>query len=259
MATAYEGASERGLDIGRVFSRTFGIIGRNIGPFAVIGVLLMLLPSAASNFLTYEAMAGADLSAVGTFQWVVYGLAIFASLLFIPAALSIAGQDAQGSVDLGTVFRTAFITFIPVIVHSILWTLGAGIGFMLIIVPGIILACMWAVSYAALVIDRHGIIGSFGRSRALTKGSRWTIFGIFVILFVAAIVISGLAAFTGPGLGVFTGAPALQNVGAIFFITSAIANTVLYVVGTTLFAAMYLELRTIRDGADTGQLGEVFA
>lgn len=259
MATDYEGASARGLDIGRVFSRAFGLIGRNIAPFAIIGVLFILLPGLVSNFTIYEDLATANFAAFGAVQAAIYLIAIIASLLFIPAAFSIAGQDALGEVDMGRMFKTAFATFIPVFIHGILWSLGVGAGMLLLLIPGIILSCMWAVSYAGLVIDRTGIIGSFGRSRYLTKGSRWTIFAIFIILFIVAIVISGVAAVTGPGLGVFTGTPVLEDAGAVFLILSAVANMITYILGAALFAAMYLELRTIRDGADTGQLEEVFS
>ncbi len=260
MAVSYDGATARTLDIGSVFSRAFGIIGRNIGPYAIIGIVLMLVPAAASNFLTYSAVSSQDFGSLGAAAWAVYALAVITSLLFIPAALSIAAQDDRGGgVDLGSVFRTALITFIPAFLHGILWTIGVGIGFVLIIIPGIILSCMWAVSYPALVIDRHGIFGSFGRSRQLTKGSRWTIFAILVILFILAIIMSGLAALTGPGLGVFTGLPELQDAGALFFIASALSNTIIYIIGIAILAAMYLELRTIKDGAGTEHLGEVFA
>ncbi|WP_287173194.1 hypothetical protein [Mesorhizobium sp.] len=37
--------------------------------------------------------------------------------------------------------------------------------------------------------ERLGVFGSMARSRDLTKGSRWALFGLFVILIVTAIAI----------------------------------------------------------------------
>jgi hypothetical protein len=63
--------------------------------------------------------------------------------------------------------------------------LGVGIGFILLIVPGIILALMWALAIPVAVLEDTGLRESTSRSAELTKGSRGRIFMIgflFVIL-----------------------------------------------------------------------------
>ena len=67
---------------------------------------------------------------------------------------------------------------------SILWSLGVGIGFVLLIVPGVILLMMWAVAVPALVVERAGVFAAFSRSAQLTKGARWKIFGLSLVLLV---------------------------------------------------------------------------
>ena len=64
---------------------------------------------------------------------------------------------------------------------------GVMIGMILVIVPGIILLLMWWVYIPAIVVEGKGIIGAFGRSRELTRGRRWHILGLAVIVLVFTI------------------------------------------------------------------------
>lgn len=58
-----------------------------------------------------------------------------------------------------------------------------------LIVPGIILWLGWSMSVPVLIQERRGVFGSMSRSRALTKGNRWSLFGLFLILVIIAMVI----------------------------------------------------------------------
>src|SRR3546814_14393610 len=49
---------------------------------------------------------------------------------------------------------------------------------------------MWAVVAPALVEERTGVFGAFGRSRELTKGARWKVFGLELILLVAMWIVT---------------------------------------------------------------------
>ena len=63
--------------------------------------------------------------------------------------------------------------------------IGVGIGFLLFIVPGIILALMWALTIPVAVLEDTGLRDSVARSAELTKGSRGRIFVIgflFIVL-----------------------------------------------------------------------------
>src|SRR3546814_19979116 len=52
------------------------------------------------------------------------------------------------------------------------------------------LFCMWAVVAPALVEERTGVFGAFGRRRELTKGARWKVFGLELILLVAMWIVT---------------------------------------------------------------------
>ena len=75
---------------------------------------------------------------------------------------------------------------------SILFAIGVGIGFVLIIIPGLILLTIWSVVVPVEVLEHRGILGSFGRSRELVRGNGWNVFGVIVIVWVLVFVISEL-------------------------------------------------------------------
>ena len=57
---------------------------------------------------------------------------------------------------------------------------------------------MWAVALPAVVADTSNPVKALGRSRALTKGNRWRIFGLVLLFWILILVLE--AVFFG-GLG----------------------------------------------------------
>ena len=62
--------------------------------------------------------------------------------------------------------------------------IGVGIGFALLIVPGIILALMWALTIPVAVLEDKGLRDSVSRSAELTKGHRGRVFVIYLLFLV---------------------------------------------------------------------------
>ena len=74
---------------------------------------------------------------------------------------------------------------------SILYGLGIIFGFILLIVPGIILMVRW-VAVLPSVIDRDkDAMSAFGDSFDMTNGHSWSIFGAGLILVIAMFIVSG--------------------------------------------------------------------
>ena len=75
---------------------------------------------------------------------------------------------------------------IRVIFASLLVTLIAGLGMILLIVPGIILALMLCQFYC-LIIDRDmGVIESLEASRTLMRGNKLTLFAVWLVTMICA-------------------------------------------------------------------------
>jgi hypothetical protein len=72
---------------------------------------------------------------------------------------------------------------LPVVVAAVIVsTLGIGLGFIALIVPGILLALRWSVVAQVAALEHEGWIPSLRRSGELTQGNYWHIFGLLLIM-----------------------------------------------------------------------------
>jgi hypothetical protein len=67
--------------------------------------------------------------------------------------------------------------------------IGIGIGLVLLIVPGIIFALMWALTIPVAVLEDKGLSDATSRSSELTKGSRGRIFMIYFLYLVLLYIV----------------------------------------------------------------------
>lgn len=99
-------------------------------------------------------------------------------------------QDGRRDHSIGDLIRSVEPVFWPLVAVSILFGIGLGIGFILLIIPGLILMVMWAVVAPVTVLERPGVFEAFGRSRQLVRGNGWNVFGVIILVFLAVVVIS---------------------------------------------------------------------
>jgi uncharacterized membrane protein len=66
---------------------------------------------------------------------------------------------------------------------------GVAVGFFLLIVPGIILALMWALTIPVAVLEHKGLRDSVSRSAVLTKGHRGRVFLLGLLFAVLTIAV----------------------------------------------------------------------
>lgn len=252
-------AGER-FDIGRVAALTFGVIGRH--PVLFIGVALIFsgLPALAVSVLNLTAAIDA-IAGIGLGTMVVSLLTFFLLGGLMQTSLVVATlQDLSGQrVDLAACLRRALVMLLPVIGVSILVGLGVAFGTVLLVVPGVMLYIMWFVAVPALVEERRGIFAALGRSRELTRGSRWPIFGL-VVAFVVFTLVAGLGTALLTGLSVAAGADQLaENEFGVAVVINAFVSMLTSLVSSTGVAATYVELRTVKEGANVDALAAVFA
>jgi uncharacterized membrane protein len=121
-------------------------------------------------------------------------------------------------------------------------------GFMLLIVPGLILYTMWFVAVGPCVVERLGPWTSLSRSQELTKGHRWKIFGLLVLLFVPLNLVSKLVELALSAAGgetlVLVGTLIWTSIEAAFY--------------SVVIAVTYHDLRVAKEGTDIEQIAAVF-
>jgi hypothetical protein len=111
----------------------------------------------------------------------------------------------------------------------------------------VFLFVIWWVFVPAIVAENAGPVGCFKRSRQLTKGHRWGILGILVLVFVANIL-SSIVMQLLARVGLPTVVGVLNGVLSLFF---AALTSVLAAVG-------YYSLRAEKEGFGISDLAGVF-
>ena len=259
----------RDFTVGSVLRRTFRLIGRHRGDFAVAAGLLVFLPTllvAALNAATTAAILtgrppgpgqagfpGSSLfgiGALGGIAGLLLGLVLYG--IVISAALG----DARGQArSLGRDAAASLRFFLPNLVIGMLFYLALVLGFTLLVVPGLMLQCAWYVVVPAYMAERPGLFRAFGRSRALTKGHRWRVFGVLLLYGVALGLVGGLNYFIILTL-------ARNGIdGAVVWVyrvVYAAVATGVNVLGSAVPAAAYIELDRVKGGPLSSDLVEAF-
>jgi hypothetical protein len=133
-------------------------------------------------------------------------------------------------------------------------TLLVGVGLLLLVVPGIVIALMFCVAVPVLMVEGRGVRDSLARSRELTRGLRWPLLGVF--LAAAAGCMALLALVTLPFDFLLPQDGAITLVGAILEMAAQLFTTVFMAV---VVAVAYHELRAAKDGVSTAELGAALA
>ena len=257
-------ATSASFDFGRVVSNTLRVVGSNLRELSIVALLLAGVPAAMMGW--GQALLGGTIDGTGAEPNFAVALPVFSlgvialmigSVLLQAATIRVAVATLNG--DKPSAFRElsrSYGVILPIIGLAIVTGFGIGLGTLLLIVPGVILAVMWIVATPAYVMERPGVFGALGRSRNLTRGHRWPIFGLSVVYFVAYFVISAVLG------GIFVAAAMIAGDLNGLQITSTIANallgTISGVVTSAGISSIYYELRMIKEGVGAAQLAAVF-
>src|SRR5918998_3288534 len=214
------------LDTGRVFERIFQIY-REQFTLLIPAALLLFIPVAILNGLLLTSggvLVGLATTAIGLIATYWY------QGMVVEAVVDI--LDGRRDHTVGSLFSLATPFIGRLIGAGLLATIIIIIGFILLIVPGLIALTFLAVVAPAVVIDRVGVTHALRRSRELVSGNAWRVFGVIVVLFLLTAIVSGIVNAIGgsashdPFAGV---AIADLIVRVLLTPLSAIAATVMYV------------------------------
>jgi hypothetical protein len=130
---------------------------------------------------------------LGWFGVLVGVLIALAGVFWLQGALVIAIDDVRdGRADLG--IRETLNRVLPrlntLTFAGLLAALGITIGFLLLIVPGLILITLWLLIVPAIMLENRDVFESFGRSRQLVSGHGWNVFGVIVLTVLILIAVN---------------------------------------------------------------------
>ncbi|MFM8979535.1 MAG: hypothetical protein ACKOSS_03625 [Planctomycetia bacterium] len=171
------------------------------------------------------------------------GQAVVTAAMAYAVFQALRGQKA----DVATSLQKGMGFILPVIGVSVCYGLGVALGLILLVVPGIIVACMWYVSVPAAVVESLGVGAALSRSAGLTSGNRMAIFVMNLIVFLLL------------GLVMFALAGVFFSMGVVVGVAlSILVGTFVALFGATLTTVCYHELRVGKEGATTEEMAKIF-
>ena len=171
----------------------------------------------------------------------------FAAMSLASGVITVAVlRDAHGDTpSLGDCVTVALSRLVPLLVSSVVVGLAVAAGFLLLIIPGLILLAMLALAAPAVIAENLDGVSAVKRSLELTKGT-WKEVGSAVIgvALIGAILGIVIARVVGP-----------NAVGAILALVLGSATTAWL---ASTIAVAYVEVRRAKEGVDVAALAQIF-
>jgi hypothetical protein len=240
-------ASPSSFRVGAVLGRSFELLFRDFAKFFLL-TLLAWSPLLLITLVTLGGIrqpGGAQIVALlaGVLFWLIFSVLGQAVILY--GAFQ---QMAGSSFAIGESLSRGLARFFPVIGLMLCMGIGILFGLVLLIVPGMILYVMWSVALPVCVVEQQGPFASLSRSSELTKGYRWKIFGIVILISIVNQIIQKVVQLVLIALG----GVYLSALGTFLWMALAGTFTAIAV------AVIYHDLRVAKEGIDVDRIIAVF-
>jgi hypothetical protein len=212
---------QRRIDSGAVIRRVFEIY---------VDQAAVLMPAAAVVFVFTGIISGLLISASAAGAFVALIISLVAGTLFTGMVVELVAdvQDGRRDASPGQLLRAVTPVLGQLILVGIVAGIGVVIGFVLIIVPGLILITIWSVAAPVVVLENPGVFAALRRSRELVRGNGWQVFGVILVLYILvkaiSLIIDGAASSAGSGVGIVV----TVIIGVLIAPLSALGASVLY-------------------------------
>jgi uncharacterized membrane protein len=169
------------FSVGDAVNYGWTVYWKNVGPLVVIALVVFAVQLVVS-------IVGGAINNAGA-QVVIQIIGLLVSLLITLGWWRVAVDMTRGvKPEVADLFKAkGYGTFIAA---GILFYIGAFVGFLLLIVPGIIFCVVYGF-FGFVIAERGddvGITESLKRSAEITRGHRWELFGLAIVLFLINVV-----------------------------------------------------------------------
>ena len=217
------------MGVGEVLGEAWKLYTKFFVRFFVIAIIVFAIVNLLNALIVALVGHGSGIRALLTLVTLIISIV---GSFWLQGALVYAVDDVRdGKIDatVGQVFDRVRPHLGTLILAGILAGLGIAVGFVFLIVPGLILLTWWCLIVPAIVLEGKSVGESFGRSRELVRGHAWTVLGVIVLtglmIAVAAGILNAIFSFLGPFLRTWIGGSISSAVVGPFF---AVALTLMY-------------------------------
>ncbi len=209
------------IDVGAVIRRTFQIY---------VDQASVLMPAAAVVFALSGILSLVLIAVSPALGLLAVIVSIVATTLFTGMVVELVAdvQDGRRDASAGQLLRAVTPVLGQLILVALVAGIGILIGFILIVIPGLILATLWAVAAPVVVLERPGGLRALGRSRELVRGNGWNVFAVILLLVIVVGVVGSGIELAADAAGAGVGLVVRVVVGILTAPLSALAAAVLY-------------------------------
>ena len=219
-----------------------------------------------SNFATYLTLGAVMYVPILVAKWTLFGASrpstaksLFVLLLMVTwgavcyAVIICVTSDlyTTGAADIPAAIQRARPRFRDAIASSVVAITGVVLGFLLLVIPGILLALSWfAIPAVAVLEDPFNITDALARSAALSRGNKGHIAITFTILGLLTAAINLLAALTGTLLAEVLRTRSIAVGLGLLQLTTGISTICLGTLTPIMATLLYYDARIRNEGYD---------
>ncbi len=241
----------RPLTVGEILDTSFSLYRRHFVALATVALVCTGVPLVLRLFLEAGGGVFSNL-ALG----LLYGLSVVVlNLVATGATVFIVSESYLGRpISARAALNRATPYIGRILICSMLMALVVSLGFLLFLIPGIILAVGLALTIPAVVLEpRSSASAALSRSWELSRGARWRILALgltmLVLLYVPVVAITGLLAVVLPqASGGSFGPASVTTVAAIA--VGGIVQMFLTPLFYCVLTVTYYDLRVRKEGFD---------
>jgi len=241
------------LSAGSLLSRSLSVWWKNLWRFAGISAIVFVPVVLLAGGLGVGLLRANGVAQAGAPRGPIIALiAIVIPLLIVAGVVQMGGltygavQHLSGrTVQFGAMLSAGFGRLLPLIAAGVVMAVLVWVGLLLLVVPGIFIACALAATIPVVVAERKGPIDAIKRSWGLTRGHRGKIFLAGLVLLLIQ-------------LGVNLVSNVLPLIPILGSLAALLVQVLTMSLSTVLPAVAYHDLRTTKEGASTDELAKVF-
>ena len=257
-------APRANFDVGRVLGQTFAALGRNWMTLVILAIPLTIIPIYLQSSLMTPFMLTpgatpdprAMLASMGPIFLVSIPIGLVLQPLFESSAAWMVWADESGAKpDTWAALRASGGQLGWLILAGLLRGILVALGLILLIVPGIMVWLAFCLTLPACVVEKRNSVDAMSRSRDLTRGHRWSLF----LLFFVYIILAMIPALIVGAVGGFAMVMFSDTGRSINLLLSAISSGFTGILLYTGVGCAYVELRKLKEGGGAVDVAQVFA
>ena len=256
------------ISAGNIFKQTFAVWFRNILVYLILSAVACVpLLIYAWTVLTGEL----TLTGLGIFSAVLALAALLLSNVITGLVSYSVFRTLRGdAAPLGAAISAGLARLVPIVTTGLLVAVVVGVFFtpmiwgytqgsyesslltLVLLIPGIYVSIALSLAVPAAAVEGINAVVAIKRSLTLTQGSRGTIFGVLFLIGIIERVFSTVIEKV-----LLTGIPSMDDVKIYLWVIVGVSVAFMSLRGVAE-AVAYHDIRTVREGVDSGDLAAVF-